>query len=98
MSRSTKKGPFVEPKLMKRVEAARRGGERTGIRTWARARLKSWPTPHGGLVAKIVKSAASNAENNFALDADSLYVKRAVAGDARRPSRARPAARGRIPR
>ena len=37
MSRSTKKGPFVEPKLMKRVEAARRGGERTVIRTWSRA-------------------------------------------------------------
>ena len=37
MSRSTKKGPFVEAKLMKRVEAARRGGERTVIRTWSRA-------------------------------------------------------------
>jgi large subunit ribosomal protein L22 len=60
--------------------------------------LKFLPTPHARLVAKIVKSAASNAENNFALDADSLYVKRAVAGDARRLSRARPAARGRIHR
>ncbi len=37
MSRSTKKGPFVDPKLMKRVEAARRGGERTVIKTWSRA-------------------------------------------------------------
>lgn len=37
MSRSTKKGPFVDPKLMKRVEAARRGEERTVIRTWSRA-------------------------------------------------------------
>lgn len=37
MSRSTKKGPFVEAKLMKRVEAARRSGERTVIRTWSRA-------------------------------------------------------------
>jgi len=37
VSRSTKKGPFVEAKLMKRVEAARRGGERTVIRTWSRA-------------------------------------------------------------
>jgi small subunit ribosomal protein S19 len=37
MSRSTKKGPFVEAKLMKRVAAARRGGERTVIRTWSRA-------------------------------------------------------------
>lgn len=37
MSRSTKKGPFVDAKLMKRVEAARRGEERTVIRTWSRA-------------------------------------------------------------
>ena len=37
MSRSTKKGPFAEEKLMKKVEAARRGGERTVIRTWSRA-------------------------------------------------------------
>ena len=37
MSRSTKKGPFIDPKLLKRVEAARRGGERTVIRTWSRA-------------------------------------------------------------
>jgi small subunit ribosomal protein S19 len=37
VSRSTKKGPFIEAKLMKRVEAARRGGERSVIRTWSRA-------------------------------------------------------------
>lgn len=37
MSRSTKKGPFVEAKLMKRVQAARASGERAVIRTWSRA-------------------------------------------------------------
>jgi small subunit ribosomal protein S19 len=37
MSRSTKKGPFVQPKLLKRVEAARRSGERAVIRTWSRS-------------------------------------------------------------
>ncbi len=37
MSRSTKKGPFVDEKLMKKVEAARHSGERTVIRTWSRA-------------------------------------------------------------
>jgi small subunit ribosomal protein S19 len=37
MSRSTKKGPFIEPKLLKKVEAARRSGERSVIRTWSRA-------------------------------------------------------------
>ncbi len=58
--------------------------------------LKFMPSPHARLVAKVVKSAASNAENNYALDADALYVKRAVADDARRLRRYRPAARGRI--
>ncbi len=37
MSRSTKKGPFVETKLMERVETVRRSGARTVIRTWSRA-------------------------------------------------------------
>jgi small subunit ribosomal protein S19 len=37
MSRSTKKGPFVEPKLMKKVETVQRSGQRTVIRTWSRA-------------------------------------------------------------
>lgn len=58
--------------------------------------LKFMPTPHARLVAKIVKSAAANAENNYALDTDSLYVKRAFAGEGRRQKRFRPAARGRV--
>ncbi len=58
--------------------------------------LKFMPSPHARLVAKIVKSAAANAENNFAMDTEALYVKRAVAGDARRLRRFRPAPRGRI--
>jgi small subunit ribosomal protein S19 len=37
MSRSTKKGPFIEEKLLRRVEAARRAGDRVVIRTWSRA-------------------------------------------------------------
>jgi small subunit ribosomal protein S19 len=37
MSRSTKKGPFIHPKLLKKVEAVRRSGERTVIKTWSRA-------------------------------------------------------------
>ncbi len=36
MSRSTKKGPAVDAKLVKKVEAVIRSGERTVIRTWAR--------------------------------------------------------------
>ncbi|HET6846529.1 MAG TPA: 30S ribosomal protein S19 [Anaerolineales bacterium] len=37
MSRSLKKGPFVEPKLLQRVEAMNQKGEKKVIRTWSRA-------------------------------------------------------------
>ena len=37
MSRSTKKGPAIDPKLMKKVEAVNRSGQKTVIKTWARA-------------------------------------------------------------
>ena len=39
MSRSTKKGPYVDPKLMKKVGAIRRSGSRDVIRTWARSSM-----------------------------------------------------------
>ena len=39
MSRSVKKGPFVHPKLMKKVEAVQRSGAKTVIRTWSRASM-----------------------------------------------------------
>lgn len=36
MSRSTKKGPAVDTKLMKKVETVIRSGQKTVIKTWAR--------------------------------------------------------------
>ena len=36
MSRSTKKGPALDPKLMRKVEALNRSGEKAVIKTWAR--------------------------------------------------------------
>ena len=39
MSRSIKKGPYIHPKLLKRVEAAQRSSVRTVIRTWSRASM-----------------------------------------------------------
>ena len=36
MSRSTKKGPAVDAKLLKKVEALSRSGEKTVIKTWSR--------------------------------------------------------------
>ena len=36
MSRSSKKGPFVEERLMARIEAMNASGDRRMIRTWSR--------------------------------------------------------------
>ena len=37
MSRSLKKGPFVEAKLFERVEAMNEKGEKNVVKTWSRA-------------------------------------------------------------
>ena len=37
MSRSTKKGPFVDPKLLKKVMNAQNSSGRNDIKTWSRA-------------------------------------------------------------
>ncbi len=37
MTRSTRKGPFVEAKLLRRVEAASRGSTRVVLKTYSRA-------------------------------------------------------------
>jgi len=37
LTRSTKKGPFIEAKLAKKVEGVQRSGQKTIIRTWSRA-------------------------------------------------------------
>jgi small subunit ribosomal protein S19 len=37
MSRSTKKGPAIEPKLLKKVEAASRSSQKVVIKTWSRS-------------------------------------------------------------
>lgn len=37
MGRSVKKGPFVEPKLLKRVEEMNSSGDKKMLRTWSRA-------------------------------------------------------------
>ncbi len=37
MGRSLKKGPFVDPKLLKKVETMNRSGDRKVIKTWARS-------------------------------------------------------------
>jgi small subunit ribosomal protein S19 len=37
MSRSIKKGPYIDAKLQKKVEAVSRSGQKMVIKTWARA-------------------------------------------------------------
>jgi small subunit ribosomal protein S19 len=37
VSRSSKKAPFVEARLMKRVEAMNQTGEKRMLKTWSRA-------------------------------------------------------------
>lgn len=37
MSRSLKKGPFVQPKLLERVKAMNEAGEKKILKTWSRS-------------------------------------------------------------
>jgi len=37
MSRSSKKGPWVEERLMSRIEAMNQANQRTMVKTWSRA-------------------------------------------------------------
>ncbi|MCX6010574.1 MAG: 30S ribosomal protein S19 [Chloroflexi bacterium] len=37
MSRSSKKGPYCEAKLVKKIEALNRSGEKVVLKTWSRA-------------------------------------------------------------
>jgi large subunit ribosomal protein L22 len=58
--------------------------------------LRYLPTPHARLVAKVLHSAAANAENNFSMDRDELRIKRAYAGEGRTLKRWKAKARGRV--
>jgi small subunit ribosomal protein S19 len=42
MARSAKKGPFIDEKLLKKVELAKQSGSREAIKTWSR---RSMVTP-----------------------------------------------------
>lgn len=42
MARSIKKGPYVDPKLLTKIERMNRGGEKRPIKTWSR---RSMVTP-----------------------------------------------------
>jgi len=57
--------------------------------------LKFTPTPIARVVAKVVKSAMANAENNFQMSPSDLKIVSIFADEARTLKRYRPLARGR---
>ena len=61
----------------------------------ALATLKFMSSPKARYLAKVVKSAAANAENNFQMSLADLRIIRASADDAPMMKRFRPRARGR---
>ena len=57
--------------------------------------LRFMPVPVAREIAKVVKSAAANAENNYNLAVDDLRIVRATADEAKTLKRFRARARGR---
>ncbi len=57
--------------------------------------LRFAPTPTARVVAKVVKSAAANAENNFQMSPSELKIVSIYVDEARTMKRFRPRARGR---
>jgi large subunit ribosomal protein L22 len=58
--------------------------------------LQFTPTPKAKVVAKLVKSAVSNAENNFQIDPADLKIVKIYADEARSLRRYRTRSRGRM--
>ena len=58
--------------------------------------LKLAPTPTARVVAKVIKSAAANAENAFQMSPSDLQIVKIFADEARTLRRYRPRARGRV--
>ena len=57
--------------------------------------LRFTPTPNARVIAKVVKSAAANAENNFQMTPSDLKIVNIFADEAQTLKRHRPRARGR---
>ncbi|MBA7687942.1 50S ribosomal protein L22 [subsurface metagenome] len=58
--------------------------------------LKFVPSPRARIVAKVVKTAAANAENNFQMSPSELRIVTIFADEARTLKRHRPRSRGQI--
>ena len=62
----------------------------------AMASLAFMPNRAAAEIAKVVKSAAANAEHNYALDRDALRIQSVVVNDGPALRRHRPRSRGRV--
>ena len=58
--------------------------------------LRFTPTPKAKVIAKLVQSAAANAENNYQMDTADLRIVSIFADEARSMRRQRPRSRGRV--
>jgi large subunit ribosomal protein L22 len=58
--------------------------------------LRFTPTPKAKVIAKLVQSAAANAENNYQMDTSDLRITSIFADEARSMRRHRPRSRGRV--
>ena len=90
--RATAKGLKGSAQKVRRVVNAVRGkdvAEALGI-------LRFLPTPTAQQVAKVVKSAAANAENNFQMSPTSLKITKIYANVGSTVKRFRPRSRGMV--
>lgn len=88
------KGVGASPKRLKPILDLVRGNQVSS----ALDTLNLLTSPWAKVVAKTVRSAAANAENNLLMNPDSLVITKIVADGASSLKRFRPRARGRIGR
>ena len=90
--RATARGVRVSPQKARRIVNVVRGK----MADEALAILKFMPSPTARIVARVVKSAAANAENNFHMSPSDLTIARAFVDEGLRMKRMRFKGRGRV--
>jgi large subunit ribosomal protein L22 len=90
--KATAKGVRVSPRKVGLILGLIQG---KGVEE-ALAILRFSPSPTARVVAKVVKSAAANAENNFQMSSPNLSIVKAYADKGLTLKRFRPKARGRV--
>jgi large subunit ribosomal protein L22 len=92
--RAIAKNIGISPRKMRLVTNAVKGKSVSD----ALAILQFLPQAGAAPVSSVVKSAAANAENNYSLDPDELYILNIVADDGFRIKRVRARSRGQAAR